>query len=102
MAPSPGLRAPVEEPCVVTFVSGMPGSVEYAGFMVVGLEVEVPVPVPCGRGWKPRREKSVGVRGLRRDMWVGGSWCWVCASWRLFDGMGGGVVDGMECREREE
>jgi hypothetical protein len=23
----------------------------------------------CERGWKPRREKSVGVRGLRRDIW---------------------------------
>jgi len=47
----------------------------------------------CWRGWKPRREKSVGVRGLRRDMW------WVMLWRRLLGGREAGLR--MECRDRE-
>lgn len=47
----------------------------------------------CWRGWKPRREKSVGVRGLRRDMW------WVVL-WRgLLYGREAGLR--MEYRDRD-
>lgn len=43
----------------------------------------------CWRGWKPRREKSVGVRGLRRDMW------WVVLWRKLLEGWEAGLRNGM-------
>lgn len=60
-----------------------------------------------GRGWKPRREKSVGVRGLRRDMrWVVLGVC--LGKERLWVGYGGGGggekggVENVECRDEKD